>query len=88
MKKFKYYTSATITLPDGSTEKYQSQLYETGVYIIFNNDTPLQSIEEPSGMQKMCKKLQKDLETGKITSINWGREITVAQVDGFWKEVQ
>lgn len=87
MKKFKYFVSSEITHPDGTIEKYQSQLYQTGVYVIFNDNSAQQASFSPAKMQKMNKQMQKDLDAGELKSIQWGKEITVTEVDGLWKEV-
>lgn len=87
-KQWKYYTSSEITHLDGELESYKSQLYQIGVYVIFNGDPALQTTFKPTGMQKMCKQIQKDVENGTLKAVKWGREIVVEEVDGLYVEVQ
>lgn len=89
MKKYTYYISAKVTSTDSEESlSWLSQLYEaSGVYVIYDGDPAQQHCIMPSGMQAMCKKIQKDADAGKLT-VEWGRKITVAKVDGFWKEVE
>lgn len=82
-----FYKSATITTPESKEETYQSQVYQIGIYVIFNNNSSMQATFSPAQMEKMCKTMQKDLEKGIIKEIKWGPEVTVKKVDSFWKEV-
>lgn len=87
-KQWKYYASSEITHPDGELESYQSQLYQIGVYVIFNNNSAQQVSFTPAKIQKMCKQIQKDVENGTLKAVKWGREIVVEEVDGLYVEVQ
>lgn len=87
-KQWKYYASSEITHPDDTIEKYQSQLYQTGVYVIFNDNSTQQASFSPAKMQKMCKQMQKDVENGTLKAVKWGREIVVEEVNGLYVEVQ
>ena len=82
-----FYKSATIITPEGKEETFQSQVYQIGIYIIFNNNSSQQGSLSPAQMEKMCKAMQKDLEDGTIKEIKWGPIVTVKKVNGFWKEV-
>lgn len=86
--QWKYNKSATVTLPDGSTENFATQLYQTGVYVIWNNNAASQGRMSPASMEKMCKKIQKDLDAGKLSSVEWSSVITVTEKEGLFVEVE
>jgi hypothetical protein len=89
MKKHKYYGSATFTGTDGRQHGFMSQVYQVGIYCIFDGDAAQQSAyQTPAPLVKLCKALQKDADAGKIKDLQFGRPLTVAQVDGFWKEIE
>jgi hypothetical protein len=83
----KYPVSAQWT--ENNVEKnYATQLYQIGVYIIFNNDSASQGNMSPSRIAKLGKSLKKAEESGKITNLTFGREIRVSEKSGFWEEVR
>jgi len=84
--KWTYYQAATITLPDGTQESYSSQVYMIGIYIIWNNDPSSQGNMKPAAMEKMCKKIQKDVDSGKISKVDWGTEVTVKDLNGLYAQ--
>lgn len=86
--KWTYYKSATVTLKDGNTESFTTQLYITGVYCIFNNDPAMQAALMPKDVEKMCKEMEKDLKSGELTAIDWGSSITVEETEDGFTEVQ
>lgn len=87
--KWTYHKSATVTLLDGSKESFASQLYKISVYIIWNNNPATQGGMEPSGMERLCKRIKKDLDKGVLKSVDWGPEITVTKDEsGFYVEVK
>jgi hypothetical protein len=84
-----YNKSAVVTLPDGSKENYSTQLYRVGVYIIWNDHVESQGNMTPKDMERMCKKIKKDLTAGNIVDVQWGGEITIEQDEkGLFVEVQ
>jgi hypothetical protein len=84
-KTYRYPVSASWQ-EEGKAMSYMTQLYQTGIYIIFNNDSSMQGTMLPQGMVKLAKKLRKGEETGKIININFGREISVSNASGFLEE--
>jgi hypothetical protein len=88
LKTFTYHkTHSFVDTKTGITMTFATQLYQIGVYGILNNNSNLQSCYEPKQIVKAEKnfiKLQKD---GLIKDLVFGTPITVAEVDGFWKEV-
>jgi hypothetical protein len=87
-KKWKYYTSLTfVDAKDKSKHSLLTQLYQIGVYGIWDNDPAQQGNYKPANMVSIVKKL-KDLELkGKIENLEFGREITVTEEDGFYVEM-
>ncbi|KAA6302822.1 MAG: hypothetical protein EZS26_000992 [Candidatus Ordinivivax streblomastigis] len=84
-KTYTYPVSATWT--ENDVEKsYVTQLYQIGVYVIFNNNPAMQGNMPPSGMVKLAKALNKSEVSGEITSLIWGRKINVSDNNGFWEE--
>jgi hypothetical protein len=86
-KKSKIYTypvSAAWT-EDGVKMSYMTQLYQVGVYIIFNNDSSMQGNMKPSQMLKLVKKLKDGEKAGRITGLCPGCEISVSNKTGFWE---
>lgn len=86
-KKYKYYTSASFTFK-GKKQNFLTQLYQIGVYCIWNGNSADQGGYTPAQMQKLCKAIQKDADAGNITDLEFGREIIVTTVDGFFKEIK
>lgn len=65
-----------------------SQLYQTGIYIILNNDPALQFGSYPQNMMNMEKKLNKDFKEGKITDLVLSTPIKVAEDEnGFYIQI-
>ncbi len=88
-KKWTYHTSHSFY--DVETKQKvsaQTQLYQTGVYIIVNNNPAMQSGTTPIRMVRLEKELNKRFESGKITDLEYGREIIVVEEDGFYIEKQ
>jgi hypothetical protein len=88
-KQWTYYKSATITSPDGTKESFATQLYQTSIYIIWNNNPASQGGIVPSAIERLCKRIKADLDASKLTNVEWGTEITVTKdADGMFVEVQ
>ena len=94
MEKQKVKKQKTFTYPvtaewveDKAEMNYSTQLYQSGIYIIFNNRPVLQGTMTPQKMVNLHKKLKIKEKEGKITSLCLGREITVSKETGFWEEV-
>ena len=86
-KKYTYNVTASFNFK-GNPQNYMTQLYQLGVYIIWNFNSALQSGVTPDQMVRLKKKLQKDFEAGEITDLEFGREITVTTDEhGFYKEI-
>ena len=68
---------------------YVTQLYQIGVYIIFNSDPNSQGSIKPSQVVTIKNRLIKDRDSGKVTNLVFGREIKVTKdSDGFYVEVK
>lgn len=72
---------------NGQQQTMTSQPYQTGIYVIFNNDASLQGSSTPLKIKKLQNKLRRDERTGLITDLTFGPEITVSNDSGLWKEV-
>lgn len=72
---------------NGRQQTMVSQLYQTGIYVIYNNDSSLQGSSTPQKIRKLQEKLRKDERAGLITDLIFGSEITVSNDSGLWKEV-
>lgn len=68
--------SYDITLKDGTVVHVtmQSQLYQTGIYVILNNDPALQFGTTPEEMVRSEKKIRKD---PKIKNLKFGTQLRV-----------
>jgi hypothetical protein len=86
-KSFKYHTSHSFVDDKGNTISFATQLYQIGVYGIINNNPTMQGTFKPKDIVKIEKQLNKQKENGQITELTFGREIEVAEVDGFWKVI-
>jgi hypothetical protein len=86
-KKHKYYTSGSFMFK-GKKQSFQTQLYQIGVYCIWNSNSAEQGSYTPAQMQKLCKHMQTDADAGIITDLEFGREIIVTTEDGFFKEIK
>lgn len=84
-KKHKYHKHHKYTGPDGEVTM-KTQLYETGVYAIVNDDPLMQFNLTPAQIAGIEKKLRKLESEGEIENLEFSDEITVEEVDGFWKE--
>ena len=88
VKKYKYYRNGSFVFK-GKKNSFQTQLYQIGVYCIWNGNSADQGGYTPSQMQSICKKIQKDADAGNITELEWGSEIVVTtDAEGFFKEVR
>lgn len=90
MKKkiWKYHVSHSF-IHKGKEYTATTQLYLSSVYMIINNDPRLQTNTSPQNMVKMEKTMQKDSDSGVITDLKFGREITVTEDEnGLFVEVQ
>jgi hypothetical protein len=89
-KKWKYYTSLTfVDVKDKSKHSLFTQLYQIGVYGIWDNDSAQQGNYKPSNMVSIVKKLKALELKGTIEQLEFGREITVTEDEnGFYKEVE
>jgi hypothetical protein len=89
-KKGKSFTyPVTATWKENDIERnYATQLYQTGVYIIFNNNSASQGNMTPQKMVSLAKRLKKDAKDSKITDLSFGSEITVSDETGFWEKAQ
>ncbi|MDR3266001.1 MAG: hypothetical protein LBT24_00310 [Tannerella sp.] len=86
-KTYSYPISASWT-EDNIERNFVTQLYQTGIYIIFNNEAAMQGSMTPQGMVKLAENLKKDEEDGEITDLSFGSKITVSDETGFWEKAQ
>ena len=78
-----YNKSCTITVKEtGHTESFATQLYQVGIYVIFNNNASQQGTMTPAQLQKMCK----DIKNDSNVTASFGPEITVEKIDGMYVE--
>lgn len=85
--KVSYHTYHSFKDKDGNECSTTSQLYMTGIYVIYNNNSALQGSSTPQKIRKLQNKLRKDEQTGVISDLHFGREIMVSNDGGVWKEV-
>lgn len=85
--KYKYHTSFTCITESGKLSM-KSQLYNIGVYVILNGDPSLQFGLSPQKMVAQERELMEDVKAGKVSDLALGPEITVEEINGFWKEVE
>ena len=89
LKKFTYHKSLSfIDVENGQKQSFATQLYKIGVYGIMNNNSSMQGNFQPKDLVKTETKLKKLQEAGVIKDLVFGSPITVAQIDGFWTEVE
>lgn len=88
MAKYKYHTSHSYKTKDGTKISFQTQLYQVGVYGITNNDPSIQGNYMPGQIVSIENRLKKQEAAGNITDLVFGREITVSNDTGLWKEVE
>lgn len=88
LKTFTYHKSHSfIVVETGQKITFATQLYQIGVYGIMNNNSAIQGNYEPKDIVKAEKNFKKLQKQGIIKDLVFGTPITVAQIDGFWKEV-
>ena len=88
LKTFTYHKSHSfVDVQTGQKITFATQLYQIGVYGIMNNNSSMQGSYEPKDIVKAEKNFIKLQEQGIIKDLIFGTPITVAQIDGFWKEV-
>ena len=88
MKTFTYHKSHSfydVKLKRPTT--FTTQLYSLGIYGIINNNPALQFNYKPNDIVKGEKQLKKLQANGGIRDLVFGAAITIAEVDGFWKQV-
>ena len=91
-KKWKYYTSLSFVVPTKEhgdvKESLMTQLYQIGVYGIWNGNSSEQGSYTPNQLVTLVKKLNKAAAAGEIKDLVFGREITVTEDEkGFFVEV-
>lgn len=86
-KKYTYPVSVTLKKDGKVVHSAATQLYQIGVYIIENNDSARQGSLTPAQAVKYMKQFKPDNLVDGVTA-EFGREITVQEVDGFWKEIK
>jgi len=87
-KIFKYHVTHSFTdIESNKKVSMATQLYQVGVYGIINNDPALQMSIKPSDMVKIERNLNKQLREGKISDLEFGREIIVED-NGLYNEVK
>jgi len=91
VKKWKYNTSCSFTYNTkehgGIKQSFMTQLYQIGVYIIWNGNSAEQGSMSPDQMVTLMKRIKKLEVSGEITDLVLGREITVTDETGFFVEV-
>jgi hypothetical protein len=86
-KEWTYAASMSVTLKDGSVSSVATQLYETDVYFIINNDPSMQGSVTPKQCEDAYKQALKDKESGVVTELELGPMITVIEDDqGMYKK--
>lgn len=86
--KWTYHTSHSFVTREKKKVSLVTQLYSIGVYAIINNDASLQFNWEPKDLVKTEKNLRKQEKAGEITDLQFGIEITVSDVTGFFEKVE
>ena len=87
MAKVTYHKSHTFITNDDKEHTFVTQLYQTGIYGIVNNDPGRQGNFTPQAIVKLEKNLEKAVKDKKIKSFELGIPITVTDKSGFWEEV-
>lgn len=85
--KVSYHTYHSFKDKNGNECSMASQLYMTGIYVIYNNNSALQGSSTPQKIRKLQNKLRKDEQAGLISDLHFGRETMVSNDGGAWKEV-
>jgi hypothetical protein len=96
LKTFTYHKSHSfVDVETGQKITFATQLDKIGVYGIMNNNSlisgfseSLQGNYEPKDIVKVEKNFIKLQEQNIIKDLVFGTPITVAQIDGFWTEVE
>jgi hypothetical protein len=86
-KVYKYPVSANW-VENNIKMNYSTQLYRTGIYMIYNNNSLMQGNTTPQKLVTLVGKLKKAEDSGEITNLELGREIKVSDESGFWEEVR
>ena len=87
-KKWKYHTSLRFTdAKDESKHNFQTQLYQVGIYGIWDGQAGQQGNYTPGQIVSIEKKLKQLEIKGTIKDLEFGREITVTDETGFFTEV-
>lgn len=83
-----YHTSHKYKDIESNSEvSFISQLYRVGVYGIVNNDSANQFNMTPKDIVKLEKALKNAEKLGLISNLEFGREIKVKKIDGFFVEI-
>lgn len=74
---------------EGKKITMQTQLYQIGIYCIYDNNAAKQcTFETPAPIIKLQKQLRKAQEEGKITDLYFSPEIKVIRnVEGFLEQI-
>jgi|JI9StandDraft_2_1071091.scaffolds.fasta_scaffold1468519_1 hypothetical protein len=89
LKTFTYHKSHSfVDVESGQKITFATELYQIGVYGIMNNNSSMQGHYEPKNIVKAEKNFVKLQEQGIIKDLVFGTPITVAEVNGFWEEVE
>lgn len=87
-KKITYHRSHSFKDTEGVSHSFLTQLYDIGVYGIFDGNPSMQGKFSPAQIVKIEKRISKLAEEGEITDLQFGSLITVQEIDGAWKEVK
>lgn len=88
MKKWTYHRAHSYIGLDGNKVSMLSQQYQIGTYMILNDNPALQANTTPAAMVRTEAKLRKLEAAGEIKDLVLSVQITVTEVDGFYKEVE
>ena len=77
MAKEKIYRSCSFVDSDGVEHGYLAQIYQVGIYIIFDNNPRLQSSTDVKKLKAYHNKLVKMEAKGEISDLTFGGEIEV-----------
>jgi hypothetical protein len=72
---------------NGKAMSYRTQLYKTGVFVIYNSNPAMQDSLLPQDIVKLVKNLQKMKKAGEIVDLNFGGKIRVVDHEGFWRDI-
>jgi hypothetical protein len=86
VKKFTYSPFHSFKI-EGKEHCMQSQLYQIGVYVIYDNNSSYQGGATPSGIVKLQRRLRQAEMRSEITDLQFSIPIKVAEVEGFWKQI-